>query len=82
MTAPQERHVVLTGPIQGQVTTSDGTTYDVSEHVIEVDPAHAQEVADLIGDRYAAEGHPAHMYSDVPFVHDKDLSFDRAQQEG
>jgi hypothetical protein len=52
-------HVVLTGPIQGTVTMADGTVVDVSAPIIEVpSPEHADEIADLIGQRYAAEGHP------------------------
>lgn len=65
------QHVVITGPIQGTVTCADGTVYDVSEPMVEVQEQHRQEVADLIGDRYATEGHPAHLYSDEPFVHTK-----------
>lgn len=62
-------HVVLTGPIQGTVTTTDGTVYDVSAPVVEVAHlGHAAEVAALIGDRYQAEGHPAHD-AEHPFVH-------------
>jgi len=62
-------HVVLTGPISGEVTTTDGTTYDVTEAAVEVHPDHAAEVAGLVGDRYAADGHPAHDET-TPFVHD------------
>lgn len=52
-------HVVLTGPIQGTVTTADGETLDVSPVAVEVEsPEKAAEVADLIGRRYATEGHP------------------------
>lgn len=61
-------HVVLTGPIKGTVTTADGTVYDVTEPVVEVRDGHQIEVADLIGARYAAEGHPDHD-ADTPFVH-------------
>lgn len=50
--------VVITGPITGAVTTADGTIYDVSDAVIEVDPEHAAEVAHLIGTEYALNGHP------------------------
>jgi hypothetical protein len=62
-------HVVITGPIQGTVTTADGTVYDVSAAAIEVSEQHRQEIADLIGERYAREGHPLHMFTDVPFEH-------------
>jgi hypothetical protein len=51
-------HVVMTGPITGSVTLEDGTTYDVTQPFVEVDPDHAEEVAHLIGQRYADEGHP------------------------
>jgi hypothetical protein len=62
-------HVVLTGPIQGHVTTEDGTRYHVGPDVIEVaSQAHAVEVANLIGARHANEGHPSHDDA-VPFVH-------------
>jgi hypothetical protein len=65
-------HAVLVGPIKGEVTLSDGTVYDVSPDVVMCESReHAQEVADLVGDRYAAEGHPAHMYTGVEFKHDK-----------
>lgn len=50
--------VVIPGPITGEIETSDGTTYDVSPEIFEVDLAHVEEVAELIGERYAAEGHP------------------------
>lgn len=60
--------VVITGPIRGLVTTSDGTAYDVSDAVVEVHPDHVDEVAALIGERYAAEGHPAHTDGE-PFVY-------------
>lgn len=52
-------HVVLTGPITGTVTTADGTVVDVSPVAVEVtDQAVADEIAHLIGLRYATEGHP------------------------
>lgn len=54
-------HVVWTGnfPMQGSVTCQDGTTYDVSPTLVAVaSPEHATEVAVLIGDKLAAEGHP------------------------
>ncbi len=64
-----DAHVVLTGPIQGGVTTSDGTTYDVTPGAILVaSPEHAAEVMAQIGDRHMLEGHPAHD-PDTPFVH-------------
>ncbi|GAB3863429.1 hypothetical protein GCM10028801_31030 [Nocardioides maradonensis] len=52
-------HLVMTGPIKGDVVLSDGTSVDVTPSVIEVASlAIAEEVADLIGKRHAAEGHP------------------------
>lgn len=63
-------HVVWTGPAYGPVTTSDGTTYDVSEPVIEVaGPEHAGEVSHLIGVMHEERGHPGHAPGD-PFVHE------------
>lgn len=54
-----EGHVVLTGPITGTVELADGTVVDVSPVVVEVSSQEeADELADLIGQRYAAEGHP------------------------
>lgn len=67
-------HAVLTGPIKGTVTLEDGTVVDVKPDVVFVDtPEQAAEVATLIGERYAREGHPAHEYGDE-FVHDAELS--------
>jgi hypothetical protein len=52
-------HAVMTGPITGTVTLSDGTVVDVAADFAYVDtPEQAAEVADLIGRRYATEGHP------------------------
>lgn len=52
-------HVVLTGPIQGTVTLQDGTVVDVSPvGVPAATPEQADEIAHLVGLRYAAEGHP------------------------
>lgn len=61
-------HVVLTGPIQGTVTLEDGTVYDVSGVAVEAPLEHHDEIAHLIGLRYAAEGHPDHT-PDNPFVY-------------
>ena len=63
-------HAVLTGPIKGTVTLADGTVVDVKPAVVYVDtPDQAAEVAHLVGERYAAEGHPAHDFGD-PFIHE------------
>jgi hypothetical protein len=52
-------HVLLTGPITGELTTTDGTTYDVSPMAVEVESQeHADELAHLIGLHYQANGHP------------------------
>lgn len=63
-------HVVITGKAYGPVTCSDGTVYDVSEHVIEVaSPEHAGEVAHLIGVMHEENGHPDHA-AGQPFTHE------------
>lgn len=60
-----EGHVVLTGPITGTVEMSDGTVVDVSPTVVEVSSQEeADELADLIGQRYAEEGHPDMVVTD------------------
>lgn len=52
-------HLLGTGPIQADLTTSDGTVYDVRPEVIEVaSKDHADELAHLIGLHYQANGHP------------------------
>lgn len=61
--------VVITGPPIGTVETSDGTVYNVSEPVIEVDAGHNGEVAHLIGMRNETEGHPKHPEGDEAFLH-------------
>jgi len=61
--------LVYTGPwIRGPVTLPDGTTYDVSPDIIEVDIGHELLVSHAIGERHAADGHPLHD-PDQPFVH-------------
>lgn len=72
--APEvETFAVLTGPIKGTVTLADGTVYSVDDYAVPVaSAAHAAELADAIGNRYAIEGHPDHMYTNVPFVHNKE----------
>lgn len=74
-------HVVVTGPAYGPVTTSDGTTYDVSDQVIEVAPEHAGEVAHLIGVMHEERGHPDHQPGD-PFVHECADSCGALKREG
>ena len=51
-------HLLLTGAIQGNVQTADGTLYNVSPAVIEVQDGHQVEVAHLIGTHYVLNGHP------------------------
>ena len=67
----EQTAAVLTGPIQGSVTVADGTTYNVSNPLIEVQEQHAEEVAHLIGQRYADEGHP----TDENFTYDAPKKF-------
>jgi hypothetical protein len=63
-------HIVLTGPIRGTVTLADGTVVDVRPDAVQVDsPEQAAEVAHLISQRYAAEGHPLHD-PETPFTYD------------
>lgn len=61
--------VLLTGPVFGVFKTADGTEYDVSENVIEVQSEqHAGELAHQIGIHHEQNGHPHHDPS-IPFVH-------------
>lgn len=61
---------VITGPITGTVAVADGTVYDVTEAVVEVDLAHHGEIAHAIGIRHEEEGHPKHRgEGDLPFFH-------------
>lgn len=54
-----DAHIVMTGPIVGDVVLPDGTHVAVSEPFIE---AESQEqaifISDAIGHRHEAEGHP------------------------
>jgi hypothetical protein len=80
-----ETHAVLTGPIKGTVTTEDGTEVDVSATHVYVDSLEkAEEVAFLIGERYAEEGHPDDIEKDADgnlvqrsFVHDVPKKFSK-----
>lgn len=74
-----ETHAVLTGPIRGVVILADGTEIDVAPAIVYVDTQDkAHEVAHLVGERYAREGHPDHIHASDPryveardkFVHD------------
>ena len=58
--AKKETFAVLTGPITGEITLDDGTTYDVSPYVVQVESAeHAKVLAHRIGAHYERHGHPA-----------------------
>jgi hypothetical protein len=61
--------LVVTGPIQGTVEVN-GTVYDVTEPVIEVQPGDEIAVSNAIGERHVEEGHP--LFADEPhdFVHE------------
>lgn len=62
-------HAVLLGPIKGHVVLQSGKHVEVNADRIEVSTLEeAQEIAHLVGERYAAEGHPLHA-PDEPFVH-------------
>lgn len=60
MAKQAETFAVLTGPITGEITLDDGTTYDVTPYAVEVKSAeHAQILAHRIGVHYEQNGHPA-----------------------
>ena len=70
-------HIVLTGPITGTITRPDGTVVDVTAEAVEVDTQEeADEIAQAVAERYAAEGHPFMIEHDdetgevtqIPFV--------------
>ncbi len=65
--ADEGEHIVLVGPISGNVTLDDGTVVDVSAPAV---VAHSQEQADAIahavGQSYADNGHP----DDPDFTYD------------
>lgn len=72
-------HVVITGPVTGIMTLADGTKVNVNDPVVEVDsPEQAAELAHLIGQHWAENGHPHDVeYDDDagevvqrPFVYD------------
>lgn len=65
-----DKPVVLTGPIFGIITLTDGTKYSVTPDAIEVQSqAHAGELAHKIGLLHEQNGHPFHD-EDTPFVHE------------
>ncbi len=49
-------HTLLTGPIAGAVSMSDGTVYDVSPTAIAVRPEHVDELHVAILRKHRAEG--------------------------
>ena len=64
-----DRPVVFTGPIKGEITLTDGSTYNVSDDYVEADSHEAAgELSHYIGLRHESEGHPGHT-EDEPFVH-------------
>lgn len=66
---PDETYAVLTGPITGEITLDDGTTYDVTPGAVMVESAeHAAILAHRIGVHYEKNGHPA---VDGDFVYEK-----------
>lgn len=50
------KSVLITGPATGDLTLADGTTYNVSEAAIEVDPSHVDELCHLIGLQHEETG--------------------------
>lgn len=63
-----ERHVLFTGPITGEITLADGTTYDVSPMQIDcTSHEHVVELCHQIGLRHEINGHPE---VDGKFVYD------------
>lgn len=78
-------HAVLTGPIKGAVTLADGREVDVTQNVVLVNSVEeAEEVAFLVGERYAAEGHPDDIERDGkgglvqrPFEHSVPKKFEK-----
>lgn len=52
-------HIVLTGPIQGTVTTADGSVVDVTADFVEASSqAEALAISDAIGAKHEKQGHP------------------------
>lgn len=67
--------VVSTGPIGGTVTLADGTEVDVTADYVEVPSQDvANEVANLVSQRYVDEGHPDHDAAE-PFNYDVEGSY-------
>jgi hypothetical protein len=54
-----DTHALLTGPIRGTVVKEDGREIDVTAPIVYLSSKEeAEEVAFLVGERYAEEGHP------------------------
>lgn len=52
-------HIILTGPVQGLRTLSDGTQVDLTPDYVNVGSSeHRDEVLDLIGLQHVENGHP------------------------
>lgn len=70
--ADEGEHVVLTGPITGTVTLSDGEVVDVSDAaVLARDELHAAEIAHAIGQHWADPANPNPPgLGDQPFEYD------------
>lgn len=52
-------HLVLTGPIVGQVMLTDGSTIDVTPEFVEAESLeHAAEISHAIGKHWGKHGHP------------------------
>lgn len=85
MTSIEGTHAVLTGPIRGTVTKSDGTEVNVAPPIILVASVEeAEEIAFLVGEHYAEHGHPDDIEKDEdgnlvqrPFVHSVAKKFDK-----
>lgn len=74
MTEGTDTHAVLVGPIQANLTLADGTVVDAYPPVVYVDTyEQAQEVAHLVGQHYADNGHP----TDPEFTYNKAASAPR-----
>ncbi len=72
--AEPDEHLILVGPLAGTVTTLDGTTFDVSAAAVVIPEDKVAEVANLIGLRYAAEGHRDHDAAH-PFTYEPPKKF-------
>lgn len=83
MSDTDQKHVLLTGPVQGLMTLEDGTVINVTPAAIEVTPEQAEELSFLIGEHWVKNGHPDDIDEDDdgtpvqrPFVHKHHKKFD------